>query len=242
MAKLPFEIVFENDDFLAINKPSGMLVLPDRHDNSLSSVKGILEAAYGKIFVIHRIDRDTSGLVLFAKNAETHKYLSDLFQNRQIEKRYWGLVNGQLREESGSVMEPLSEHPVKKGTMIIHSKGKASHTDYKVLQSYPKYSLVEYHLHTGRTHQIRVHSKFVGNAIVCDPIYGDGKPVLISSLKKKFNLSKNELEERPILGRLGLHAYSLKFEDQHGIKHLLKADIFKDMRALLQQLEKNKKD
>lgn len=238
MRKLPFDILLEDENMVAISKPSGMLTLPDRHDGALQSVRGILQAAYGQIFVVHRLDKDTSGVIVFAKNEETHKYLSQLFESRDVEKIYLGLVHGRPMPAQGSILEPLSEHPAKNGTMVVYKKGKPSHTDYKVVKDLGKFSLVEYNLHTGRTHQIRVHSKFIGHPIVCDPFYGDGKPVLLSSIKKKFNLSKNEEAERPILGRLALHAYRLSFSGPDGKPVVIEAPLHKDMRALIAQLEK----
>jgi 23S rRNA pseudouridine1911/1915/1917 synthase len=239
MRKLPFDILFENDDIVAVSKPSGMLTLPDRHDGELQSLRGILQSAYEQIFVVHRIDKDTSGLILFAKNETTHKYLSQLFENRGIEKYYLGLVHGKPIPNSGSIKEPIMEHPAQNGTMIVNKRGKFSHTDYTVLKELGKYSLVEFNIHTGRTHQIRVHSKHIGNPIVCDPLYGDGKPVLLSSIKKKFKLSKDEEEEKPILSRLALHAYKLVFKDQKGEQITIEAPLHKDMRVLITQLEKN---
>ncbi len=238
MQKLPFDIVFENDELVAVNKPSGMLTLPDRHDGELQSLRGLLQAKYGHIFVIHRLDKDTSGVIVFAKDEVTHKYMSQLFEGRSIEKIYLGLVHGNPEPPSGSIHEAISEHPAKNGTMVIHHKGKASHTDYEVVDNLGKFSLVSFNIHTGRTHQIRVHSKFLGHPIACDPLYGDGKPVLVSSFKKKFKLSKKEEEEKPILARLALHAHRISFTDAHGQALSIEAPLAKDMRALIAQLKK----
>ncbi len=130
------------------------------------------------------------------------------------------------------------EHPGKKGVMIVHKKGKAAVTDYEVLEEFGKFSLLKFQIHTGRTHQIRVHMQHVGHPIVCDELYGDATPVLVSSFKHRFNLSKKEDEERPILSRLGLHAERLQFTDESGTKYNLEAPLPKDMKALLQQLRK----
>jgi 23S rRNA pseudouridine955/2504/2580 synthase/23S rRNA pseudouridine1911/1915/1917 synthase len=100
---------------------------------------------------------------------------------------------------------------------------------------------MQFRIHTGRTHQIRVHMKELGHPVVCDPVYGDGKPVLVSSLKSKFKLAKSEEEERPILGRLALHSLQLSFLDINGVPVELTAPVPKDMRATLQQLGKRKK-
>jgi 23S rRNA pseudouridine955/2504/2580 synthase/23S rRNA pseudouridine1911/1915/1917 synthase len=236
-----FSIIFENDDFIAINKEAGMLTIPDRHDERQLSLYKILNQKYRKIFIVHRLDRDTSGLILFAKNEATHKYLSQLFEQRNIEKKYLGIVRGSMPEKTGSINEPIAEHPVKKGMMIISKKGKPSLTNYEVLEDFGIYSLVQFEIQSGRTHQIRVHTKSVGHPIICDEIYGDGKPILLSSFKKKYKLSDNELEERPLINRLGLHSASLRFTDLRGEQFFLEAPLPKDMKALLQQLAKNRK-
>jgi len=236
-----FSIIFENDDFVAVNKEPGMLTIPDRHDETQISLYKILQQKYEKIFIVHRLDRDTSGLILFAKNEATHKFLSQLFEQRNIEKNYLGIVRGNMPSKKGSVNEPIAEHPFRKGEMAISKKGKPSLTDYEVLEDYGIYSLVRFDIHSGRTHQIRVHTKSLGHPIICDTVYGDGKPILLSSFKKKFKLSKHDEEERPIIRRLGLHSHQLIFIDLHQKKHCVEAPLPKDMKALLQQLKKNRK-
>ena len=123
--------------------------------------------------------------------------------------------------------------------MVINKKGKPSLTEYEVMEVLGKYSLVKFQIHSGRTHQVRVHAKNIGHPIVCDPLYGDGKPVLLSSLKKKYKLSKHDDEERPILNRVALHSYQLIFKNAEGKDFDLEAELPKDIRALIQQLKKN---
>ncbi|MGE5107111.1 MAG: RluA family pseudouridine synthase [Sphingobacteriales bacterium] len=240
MSKEKLDIIFENDNFVAINKPAGLLTVPDREQKEIS-LKQILKAKYGNIFVVHRLDRDTSGVIVFAKNESLHKYLSQLFENREVQKFYTGLVNGILTNKSGTIEASIAEHPFVKGKMVVHRKGKSSITDYEVLEEFGLYSWVKFQIHTGRTHQIRVHMQHLGNPIVCDETYGDGKPVLLSSFKKKFNLSIKEEEERPLLNRLALHSYQLSFKDIDGREIVLTAEPPKDLRALLNQLRKWKK-
>ncbi len=242
-------IIAENENWIALNKPSGLLSIPDRMGKDVS-LKSLLIEKYKDIYTVHRLDKDTSGLIVFAKNLTTHKHLSLQFEGRQTKKIYQGLVTGSLPEEKGSIDSAIAEHPAKNGTMIIHrnarpdnpfGRGKESLTDFEVLEDFSIYSLIQFQIHTGRTHQIRVHMKEHGHPIVCDELYGDGKPVLISSFKKKYNLSKDELEERPILGRLALHSFQLGFKDIDGRTIELEAELPKDMRATLQQLRKKKK-
>lgn len=237
---MKYEVLFENDHWIAINKPAGLLSIPDREGKEIS-LKVMLAEKYGEIFTIHRIDRDTSGIILFAKDAETHKFLSMSFEDRTVQKFYLGIVSGSLPDKKGTIDAPIAEHSHKKGVMIIHKRGKPSVTDFEVIEEFGKYSLLRFQIHTGRTHQIRVHMQEVGHPIVCDELYGDPKPIFISSLKKDFKLSRNELEERPILSRLGLHAESLELTDPSGNKYNLTAEMPKDMRALLQQLRKWKR-
>lgn len=238
--KLKEYIVFENDDFIVLNKPSGLLSIPDREGKDIS-LKRMLQEQYGDIYTVHRLDKDTSGVIVFAKTEESHKHLSQQFEDRKTEKIYQGLVIGSPAQKKGSIDASIMEHPVKKGVMVINRKGKESLTDYEVLQDFGVYAWVQFRIYTGRTHQIRIHMKNIEHPIVCDEVYGDGKPVLLSSLKSRFKLSKNEEEERPILSRLALHAYKLKFTGADGKEYDFEVAPPKDLRATLQQLEKRKK-
>ena len=233
-------IVLETNDFIALNKPSGLLSIPDRKGIEIS-LKVLLKEKYGDIFTVHRLDKETSGLIVFAKNEIAHKHLSLQFENRQTKKIYQGLVMDSLMDKKGSIVFPIMEHPALNGTMIVHRKGKESMTDYEVLEDFGIYSWLQFRIHTGRTHQIRVHMKETGHPVVCDTLYGDGKPVLVSSLKSKFKLSKDAEEEKPILNRLALHAYQITFKDTSGKLIELEAPLPKDIRATLQQLAKRKK-
>ncbi|HMK03415.1 MAG TPA: RluA family pseudouridine synthase [Ferruginibacter sp.] len=249
-------IIYEDEDIVAINKAAGMLSIPDR-EQSEPSLKDLLQQKYDtiastgayiplaenitasvKIFTIHRLDKDTSGLIIFAKNEESHKYYSMLFQERKVEKYYLGIVQGAPIPLMGEIDAPISEHRLQKGMMVIHRDGKASHTSYEVLEANKHYSLVSFQLHTGRTHQIRIHSQHIGHPLVCDPLYGNGQPLLLSSIKKKYKLSRHDDEERPIINRLALHSHKLLFTDRHGKPMELVAEMPKEFRALIQQLKK----
>jgi len=238
VVKINPEVIFENDSFIAINKPAGLLSIPDR-EQSQTSLKDILLAKYGSIYTVHRLDKETSGIILFAKNEATHKYLSQLFEERKIEKYYQGLVHGIPAQKKGILDAPISEHPLQKGLMVVHRKGKESVTAYEVIEEHKSFSLLQFQLHTGRTHQIRVHCKNMGHPLACDELYGDGKPVLLSSIKRNYKLSKHDEEERPMLNRLALHSYRLIFTDAEGKEFDLIAELPKDIKALLQQLRKN---
>jgi 23S rRNA pseudouridine1911/1915/1917 synthase len=231
------DIILETDQWIALNKPHGLLSIPDREGKDIS-LKQILQEKYGKIFTVHRLDRSTSGVIIFAKDEDTHKFLSQAFEDRSVQKFYLGVVNGTLPQKKDVIDQPIAENSTKKGVMIIHKRGKESVTDYEVLEEFGKYSFVRFQIHTGRTHQIRVHMQHIGHPLICDDLYGDPAPILISSLKRNFKLSKNELEERPIINRLALHAAELDFTDVDGKRYTLEAEMPKDLRALLQQLRK----
>jgi len=232
--------IYEDDDLIALNKPAGLLSIPDREGKEIS-LKKLLQEKYGQIFTVHRLDKGTSGLIVFAKKEEPHAWLSQQFEQRQTTKIYLGLVIGSPPEKEGSINSPIAEHPAKNGVMVINRKGKEALTDYKVLEDFSIYSWVQFRIHTGRTHQIRVHMKDMGHPIVCDDVYGDGKPILVSSIKSKYNLSKDQEEEKPILGRLALHSSQLGLIGMNGSPLEFGAPLPKDLRATLQQLEKRRK-
>ena len=229
-------ILLENERLIAINKTAGMLSIPDRTQSSVS-LKDLLKEKYENIYTVHRLDKDTSGVIVFAKDEETHRLLSQSFEGRDVEKYYLGLVQGTIIPPSGSADAAIMEHPAKNGKMVVNQKGKPSLTDYEVLEQFRLYSWVKFRIHTGRTHQIRVHMQHLGNPIVCDELYGKAEPVFVSSLKHNYNLSKKDEAERPILARLALHSHQLKFE-LDGEHFNIEADLPKDLRALLQQLRR----
>ena len=237
MQKLKPEIIFEDEAIVAVNKPSGLLSVPDREGKEIA-LKQLLQHQYGQIWTVHRLDKDTSGVIVFAKDEISHKFLSKLFEGREVEKYYTGLVHGVPSAKNGSVDAAIMEHPVKRGQMVTNKKGKSALTDYTLIESFGNFSLMQFRIHTGRTHQIRVHMKHIGHPIVCDPLYGNGEPVMLSSIKKKFNLSKKEDEEKPLFNRLALHAETLQFTNAKKQKHLFEAPLPKDIRAFLQQLRK----
>lgn len=239
MPKLQFDLIHEDEHMVVINKPAGTLTLPDRHDEQIPSLRTMLEQHYGKIWVVHRLDKDTSGVIVFAKNETAHRYLSQLFESREVEKYYQGIVIGRPSQETGTINEPIAESTTRPGVMVINKRGKASVTDYQVLRQFRTHSLMEFRIHTGRTHQIRIHCKHIGHPLVCDELYGDGKPLLLSAIKKKFKLSKHEEEERPLINRVALHAGRLSFKDMEGKTLLLEAPLPKDLHAALKQLEKH---
>ena len=233
------EKLYEDDDLIIVNKPAGMLVVPDRFNHELPSLNRTLEAKLGqKIWVVHRLDRDTSGVICFAKNEVAHRYLSILFQERDVNKFYAGIVLGIVNPPEGRIESPIAEHPAANGKMIVAKKGKMAVTDYKVAEQWPLYALMQFQIHTGRTHQIRVHMQSIGHPLVCDELYGDGEPFMLSHIKRKYRLSEKDEQEKPLLSRLALHAYRISFHKEDGTLIDVEAPLPRDMAACVKQLNK----
>lgn len=233
------DTLYEDDEMLIVNKPAGLLVVPDRFNALLPSLNKTMERKAGqKIWVVHRLDRETSGVICFAKNEHAHRYLSILFQEREVNKFYAGLVIGHVDPPEGRIEGYIAEHPAANGKMIVAKKGKLAVTDYKVSAQWPQYALMQFQIHTGRTHQIRVHMKSIGHPLVCDELYGDGKPFMLSGIKRKYRMSEKDEEEKPLLSRLALHAYRLEFHKEDGTPVVAEAPLPRDMAACVKQLDK----
>ena len=184
-------ILFEDDDIIAANKPENLASIPTRVKGE-DTILAQLTAHYGhKIFVVHRLDKEVSGVMLFAKNAAAHKRLNDQFFNREIKKTYWLAAHGMITNDTGTINQPIREFGSgRMGIDVLH--GKESTTSFEVLEPGEKFSLVKATPLTGRRHQIRVHFYSIGHPIVGDVRYGD------KALQKTFP-------------RLMLHAASITF-------------------------------
>ena len=191
---IPLDIVFENSDLVVVNKPAGMVVHPSAGHDTGTLVNAVLAHAPdiqgigGEIRpgVVHRLDKDTSGLILMAKNDRTHRYLQEQFRSRDVEKIYLALVDGAPPTESGLVDAAIGRDSSNRKRMAIVPlhRGREAVTEYHVLETFTEYSLIEAHPVTGRTHQIRVHLAFIGCPIVGDTIYGRKKPS--AGIKRHF--------------------------------------------------------
>lgn len=233
------EILFEDDDCIAINKPAGVLSIPDRFDRTIPNILDLLQKRYEKIWIVHRIDKQTSGVMLVAKNAEAHQALNRQFEMHAIRKMYLALVNGVVSPPYGTIDLPIAEHPSNPGTVYIDSKGKPSVTRYKVLETFRSYSLVEAAPESGRLHQIRIHFKAMGHPLAIDEIYGSQREIFLSSLKKHYKTKTGETE-KPLMARLTLHAQSITFTHPRlNTTQTVNAPLPKDFSGLLNQLRKH---
>jgi 23S rRNA pseudouridine1911/1915/1917 synthase len=177
---IPLEILFEDDDLLVLNKPAGMVVHPGAGNtqhtlvNALLAHSSSLSAIGGKERpgIVHRLDKDTSGCLVVAKNDLTHRNLSRQFAERTVQKIYLALVSGSMRKTQGVIDASIGRHPKHRQRMaVVNARGRCARTEYRVLQSAGEISLIECILHSGRTHQIRVHLHHLGHPILGDKVY-----------------------------------------------------------------------
>lgn len=234
------KIIFVDEHIIVCEKPSGVLSIPDRFDLTKPNVYHLLEAEFGQVWIVHRIDRETSGILVFARNEEAHRALNQQFLDRTVEKIYLALVEGRPMPPTGEINKAIAPHPSILGKMIASGKGKSALTYYKVVDTYKAYSVVEADIKTGRTHQIRVHFATIGHPLAVDPMYGKRGEFFLSEIKtRKFNLKKSQEEERPLVSRLTLHAHKLTLDHPAtGERMVFTCELPKDFRALLSQLDK----
>ena len=245
--KMPLDILYDDDDIIIINKPAEMVVHPGAgnyektlvnallflYQNKLSSVGGKLRPG-----IVHRIDKDTSGVIIVAKNDEAHINLSQQFSNHTIKRKYEALVWGTLKPQKGKINTKISRSVKNRQLMMVRKeKGKIAITNYKTLEIFqnsnlPKISLVECQLETGRTHQIRVHMNFKGNPILGDKSYG-------KSIKKYKKINVEIEKKINNFKRQALHAKSLGFIHPKNKKELFfEAKRPKDFDSLVKKLKK----
>ena len=222
-----FEIIFEDEDYIVVNKPSGLLTMPGRgpaarEKNLLALLtqymcnKGLRssggQAPKRPMFVVHRLDKDASGLIIFAKNEQTHRYFSIMFETKAIKKIYLVAVEGFVTPRRGEIDKPVKSYG--SGRMGVGFDGKDSLTKYEVLEQYKHSTLLEVRLITGRRHQIRVHLYYLKHPVIGDRLYGDQV-------------------KQAAYPRLMLHSYSLEFTDMSGSKKTFRIDPPKDFLSVL---------
>ena len=229
---IPIEIIYEDKDIIVVNKPKGMVVHPANGNpdgtlvNALMSIcKDSLSGIGGEIRpgIVHRIDKDTSGLLIVAKNDMAHVAMSEQIKNHEVKKTYIALVRGVIKENEATIDMPIGRSNTDRKKMAVTKNGKNAVTHIKVLERFDKYTLLEVNIETGRTHQIRVHLSYIGYPIVGDYTYSNGK--------NEFN----------IVGQC-LHAKSLEFK--HPITHKqmkLEAQLPEYFKNVIKKLEKRQK-
>jgi RluA family pseudouridine synthase len=234
-----YTVIYSDEDIVVLSKRSGLLIAADRYDLDQPRLDLEAEEEFGRLYAVHRIDKDTSGLIIYARNLESQKSLSMQFENRKVEKTYHAIVYGHPMWTDLSVDLPLlPDGDARHRTVVDKRNGKASLTDFHLFGHCGPFSWVEAKPKTGRTHQIRVHLASSGFSIVCDPLYGGNqKPIRLSEIKKKWH--GDDEEERPLVSRLALHAYAISFNHPKTDERLtFTAPYPKDMEATRKQFAK----
>jgi len=224
---IPLEVVYEDDDLLVVNKPAGMVVHPAQGHRAgtlvnalLARYPGLTVGDEGRPGIVHRLDKDTSGLVVVAKTEAALTHLRAQFKGRQVRKTYLALVHGQPPAPEGIIEAPVGRDPRHRQRMAVVAGGREARTRYRLLKDLGDYSLLTIFPETGRTHQIRVHLAWLKVPVVGDPVYGRGRrPARRLGLTRQF-----------------LHAWRLAFEGLNGETLELEAPLPDDLRAALQAL------
>ena len=238
---IPLNIFYEDDDLIVVNKPAGMVVHPGagiesgtlanallHHFNSLSEVAGRIRPG-----IVHRLDKDTSGLLIAAKNDFSHEHLSDQFRDRQVFKMYTALVHGRLSKDRGEIKERIGRgtHNRTRMSVLKGGAGRPAHTIFEVAARYQEFTLLNVQIKTGRTHQIRVHLAHIGHPVVGDSAYGGGRSNEVRDVETRRAVQA--------LGRHFLHAAKLAFNHPRTEERLeFTAALPQELTALLSRLER----
>jgi 23S rRNA pseudouridine1911/1915/1917 synthase len=238
--KLNFTIVYQDEHLILVNKLPGISVIRERDAritaNLLEEVSNFINC---ELLLVHRVDKDTSGLVLFAKTSDAQKELSEQFLLGKVRKKYLAIVGGKVEKDDWQSIDfPIfkKQNAIK---VSIHPKGKKSKTLYRTKELFPKATILEVEILTGRTHQIRIHLAEIGIPLLVDPLYGKKSELMLSELMGgKYKRSKFK-DERPIMARQTLHAAELSFIHPGSSEKMeFEAELPKDWKALVNQMRK----
>ena len=249
MKPQPLDILWSDDDYVAVAKPAGLATIPGRAEtDSVLERLGrqlnlpVTGTTDPRLRVVHRLDKETSGVLLFAKHSAAQRHASHQFQNNTITKEYLAIVRGRPQSDQGEIDEPLALHPQSRQHMIVTKHGRRARTEWKLEHRFRELALLRVFPKTGKTHQIRVHLKHIGLPLAIDPLYnppphGAQPGIFLSQFKRGYRLSKGE-QERPLIDRLTLHAHRLRFQKLDGQPIEIEAPLPKDLRATLNMLQK----
>jgi RluA family pseudouridine synthase len=236
----PLTLLHVDADLIAVDKPAGVLSVPGRGDDPslFELIRALPEfAADEPLRIVHRLDRDASGVIVFARTLAAQRGLVRQFMDRRVEKTYYALVSGYVLE-GGEVDLPIFYNKRSGQMEVSPRRGKPSCTRYSIAQRVAGNTLLECVPLTGRTHQIRLHMAAIGHPLTVDPVHGGGSAVLLSAYKPDYHASKRHAE-RPLIDRLTLHAARLAFEHPCAGEHMtLEAALPKDLRATVNQLSR----
>lgn len=228
-------ILFENDDIIVVNKPPFISSLDERGEGSEINMLRMAKNYWDDAQICHRLDKETSGALIFAKNPDAYRAISMQFEHRQVKKVYHAVIDGTHVFDNLLVDLPIL-NTGKGSVSISRQEGKRAETWFQSLRYFKHYTLVECRPVTGRMHQIRIHLATQRASIAGDEMY-KGKPVYLSALKRKYHLGKDQ-EEQPIMKRFALHAYEVTFKLLNGEELVITAPYPKDFETLLKLLDK----
>jgi 23S rRNA pseudouridine1911/1915/1917 synthase len=233
---IPLDVLFEDEDLLVVNKPPGMTVHPAVGNLEHTLVNALLHHCAGSLSgiggelrpgIVHRLDKDTSGCMVVAKSDAAHQALSEQFQGREVTKIYLALVAGSPRRDSGVIQANIGRHRIHRQKMAVdHERGRRAVTEYRVVEHFAEHALLEASIHTGRTHQIRVHLSWLGHPVLGDATYG-----------KKTHVLGRDNKAVIVVPRQMLHAWRLGFKHPRTGKPMqFEAPLPKDIQDVLQQI------
>ncbi len=240
MKQRTFEILFEDDDILVINKKAGILCIPDRYNSDIENLYALLKKYREAIYPVHRLDKETSGVMIYAKTEASHKELSRQFETRETQKEYLAILEGRPEKQEETIDTFLAPSIHEKDKMVVlPKKGKRAITTYRILESYKHFSFASIVIKTGRQHQIRAHMSHVGHPLAVDAKYGNRKAIYAFDIKTNKYIQKENKQPIPLISRHSLHAYKLTITHPARKEQIeFTAELPKDMRATLNQLRK----
>lgn len=230
-------ILFEDEDYFLLNKPPFTSTLDERHQDKAESMLRMAKEYHADAQAGHRLDKETSGVLLFAKHPAAYRHIAMQFEHRQVGKIYHAVVGGIHHFEGILVNLPIL--PLKTGVVKIdRAEGKDAETLFNTIDVYKAHSLIQCMPFTGRMHQIRIHLQCLKAPIVMDHLYG-GPDIFLSGFKRKFKIAR-DAEETTLIRRVALHARSLNFEGMQGSRIEVEAPYPRDMAVLIRQLDQNR--
>jgi RluA family pseudouridine synthase len=242
--KLALDVLYEDPHVLAIHKPAGLPVLPGPGTIEATLINGLLwhvqhesPSPCPRVHIVHRLDKDTTGVLLVAKDLAAARYLSTCFEERRVSKHYLAIVRGEMAAGEGEMDMPIAPSATRGRMRLQRKKGRAAVSRYRVLEGFRGYTLVEVRPLTGRQHQVRLHLAGLGHPLAVDPLYGGADAVYLSEIKPGYR-RKEDRPEPPLMARLTLHARRIELELADGSALAVEAPLPADLERLLRCLRK----